>query len=120
MSIVLHWLILSVAVYVTAHLLPGFHIKKPVSVLVIAALFGLLNWALGWLLFMVFSIATLGIGYLLAFITRWIVNAILLVLTDRLTDHLKIDGFRWALGGALVISLVSTVVQWLLGHFIGS
>lgn len=119
MSVILHWLVLSLAVYVTAQLLPGFHIRKPASVLLIAALFGLLNWLLGWLLFVVFSIATLGIGYLLAFITRWIINAILLVLVDRLTDHLKIDGFKWALAGALVMSLIGTIAQWLLGHLMG-
>ncbi|MBN1238956.1 MAG: phage holin family protein, partial [Gammaproteobacteria bacterium] len=70
---------------------------------------------LGWLLFGVFTVATLGIAWLLAFITRWIINAILLMLTDRLTDHLKIDGFGWALGGALMMSAIGTLGEWLLG-----
>ena len=61
-----------------------------------------------------FSVATLGIAWLLAFITRWIINAILLVITDKLTDHLKIDSFGWALGGALVMSLVGTLGEWLV------
>jgi putative membrane protein len=81
---------------------------------VVAAIFGVLNLLLGWVLFAIFSIATLGIAWLLAFITRWIINAILLVLTDKLTDHLKIDSFGWALGGALVMSLVGTLGEWLV------
>lgn len=114
MELILSWLILSVAVWITDALLPGFHIKGPKSALLVAAIFGLLNFFLGWLLFAVFTIFTLGIAWLLAFITRWIINAILLVLTDKLTDHLKIDSFAWALGGALVMSAVGTAGEWLV------
>jgi putative membrane protein len=114
MSLILSWLILSLAVWVTGALLPGFHVKGPKSALLVAAIFGVLNFLLGWVLFALFSIATLGIAWLLAFITRWIINAILLILTDKLTDHLKIDGFGWALAGALVMSLVGTLGEWVV------
>lgn len=114
MSLILSWLILSLAVWVTDAVLPGFHVKGPKSALLVAAIFGLLNFLLGWLLFAVFAVATLGIAWLLAFITRWIINAILLVITDKLTDHLKIDSFGWALAGAFVMSLVGTLGEWIV------
>jgi putative membrane protein len=114
MSLILSWLILSLAVWVTDAVLPGVHTKSPKSAFLVAAIFGLLNFLLGWLLFAIFTVATLGIAWLLAFITRWIINAILLVITDKLTDHLKIDSFGWALGAALVMSLVGTLGQWLV------
>ena len=114
MSLLLSWLILSIAVWITAIVLPGFHVKNFVSAIIVAAIFGVLNFLLGWLLFAVFTVVTLGIAWLLAFITRWIINAILLVLTDKLTDHLKIDSFGWALGGALMMSLIGTVGEWLV------
>ncbi|PZN29610.1 MAG: phage holin family protein [Proteobacteria bacterium] len=114
MSILLSWLILSLAVWVTAAILPGFHVKSFTSAIIVAAIFGVLNFLLGWLMFAIFTVATLGIAWLLAFITRWIINAILLVITDKLTDHLRIDGFRWALGGALMMSVIGTVGEWLL------
>lgn len=114
MSLILSWLILSLAVWVTGAVLPGFHVKSAKSALLVAAIFGVLNFLLGWLLFTIFTIATLGIAWLLAFITRWIINAILLVITDKLTDHLKIDSFGWALGGALVMSLVGTLGEWVV------
>jgi putative membrane protein len=114
MSLILSWLILSLAVWVTAAVLPGFHVKSPTSALIVAAIMGVLNFLLGWLLFAIFTVATLGIAWLLAFITRWIISAILLVITDKLTDHLKIDSFGWALGGALVMSLVGTLGEWLV------
>jgi putative membrane protein len=114
MSLILSWLILSLAVWVTDAVLPGFHIKNAKSALLVAAIFGVLNFLLGWLLFAFFTVATLGIAWLLAFITRWIINAILLVITDKLTDHLKIDGFGWALGGALMMSLIGTLGEWVV------
>jgi putative membrane protein len=114
MNLILSWLILTLAVWVTSAVLPGFHVKSPKSALLVAAIFGVLNFLLGWVLFAIFSVATLGIAWLLAFITRWIINAILLVITDKLTDHLKIDSFGWALGGALVMSLVGTLGEWLV------
>jgi putative membrane protein len=114
MTLLISWLILSVAVWITAVVLPGFHLKNAKSALLVAAIFGLLNYFLGWLFFAVFAVATLGLAWLFAFVTRWIINAILLKLTDAVTDHLKIDGFGWALAGALVMSAVGTAVQWAL------
>jgi|SRR5690625_1694134 len=114
MSLVLSWLILSFAVWLTSVILPGFHVKNFTSALLVAAIFGILNFFLGWLLFVFFTIATLGIAWLLAFITRWIIDALLLKLTDNLTDHLRIDSFGWALGGALSMSLIGTLGEWLI------
>jgi putative membrane protein len=118
MNLILSWLILSFAVWVTGAVLPGFRVKSFKSALIVAAVFGLLNLLLGWLLFALFTVATLGIAWLLAFITRWIINAILLMLTDKLTDHIKIDSFGWALGGALLMSAVGTLGQWLVSGMI--
>jgi putative membrane protein len=114
MYLILSWLITTVAVWATAALLPGFHLKSAKSAVIVAAIFGLLNFLLGWLLFAIFTVVTLGLAWLLWFITGWIINAILLKLTDVMTDHLKIDGFGWALLGALVISVVSSLGQWIL------
>jgi putative membrane protein len=114
MSLILSWLVLSLAVWVTAVVLPGFHVKSFGSAILVAAIFGVLNFFLGWLFWVVFAIATLGIALLLAFITRWIINAILLKLTDALTDHLTIDSFGWALGGALMMSAIGTLGEWVI------
>jgi putative membrane protein len=113
-SILLSWLVLTLAVWLTAAVLPGFHVKSLGSALLVAAIFGVLNFLLGWLFFVVFTIATLGLAWLFAFITRWIINAILLKLTDAITDHLTIDSFGWALGGALMMSAIGTFGEWLV------
>lgn len=114
MSFILSWLILAVAVWVTAEVLPGFHVKSFGSAILVAALVGLLNWLLGWIFFAVLAVATLGLALLFAFITRWIINAIILKIVDAMTDHLTIDSFGWALGGALMMSALGTIGEWLL------
>jgi putative membrane protein len=114
MSLLLSWLILSVAVWVTAALLPGITVRSVGGAIWAAAVFGVLNALLGWLLFAVFTVATLGLAWLLAFLTRWLINALLLLLTARLTDALEVRSFGSALVGALVMSATGTFLQWLL------
>src|SRR3954470_21206239 len=83
MGLLISWLILSIAVWATAAILPGFRVKDFKSAVIVALLFGLLNFLLGWLLFTVFTIATLGLAWLFGFLTRWLINALLLMLTDK-------------------------------------
>lgn len=113
-QLLVSWLVLSLAFWFTARLLPGFHVRSFGSAVFVAAVFGILNALLGWLFFGVLTIATLGIAYLLSFITRWFINAVFLAMTDKLTSGLKIDGFRWALAGSLAISLISSGIDWAL------
>ena len=47
MSLLLSWLILSFAVWLTATILPGFHVKSFGSAILVAALFGILDFLLG-------------------------------------------------------------------------
>lgn len=114
MGLLLSWLILSVGVAVAAAVVPGFRVRGTMNVVVVAAIFGLLNALIGWLIFLVLGIGTLGLGFLLAFVTRWIVNALLLKLTDAMTDRLSIRDFTTALFAAAVISIVGAVGEWVL------
>jgi len=110
----IQWLILTAAFWVAALIVPGFEVKRGWATLWVAALFGVLHWLLGWLLFVILGIATLGIGFLLAFITRWVVGAIVLKLVDALSSNIRIRDFKAALLGSLVMSGVGTLAQWLL------
>jgi putative membrane protein len=109
MHIIITWLVLSLAVWVTSLVVPGFKVRGFGGAVAVAAIFGVLNWLIGWLLFVVIGLGTLGLGFLLAFLTRWVVNAILLEITDALSDKLEIKSFGWALIAALVMSLAGTV-----------
>ncbi|RMG20910.1 MAG: hypothetical protein D6729_01990 [Deltaproteobacteria bacterium] len=114
MQILLSWLVLSVAVLLTAALLPGMRVRGISGALVTAALFGALNWLLGWLFFVVIGVATLGLGFLFAFLSRWLVNAIVLKMADALTDRLTIRSFGTAFIAAGLISLFGTGLEYLV------
>jgi putative membrane protein len=111
-SFILSWLVLSIAVWGTAAILPGFRVNGFSGAIKVAAVFGILNWLLGRFIFVVLGIVTLGIGFLLAFITRWIVMAILLKLADSLSSNIKIDGFGTAILGALLMSGIGTLAEY--------
>ncbi len=104
----------TIGVWLTALILPGFKVEGLSGAMTTALLFGLLNWAMGWLIFTIIGIGTLGVGFLLAFATWWLVNAIVLKIVDGLTDRLTIDGFGWALGAGACMSLVGGAAAKLL------
>ncbi len=114
MSFLLSWLVLAAAVWVTAELLPSVEVRSFWSALVVAAVFGVLNFFLGWLFFVVFGIVTLGIAWLLSFVTRWLIDAIILTFTDKLIGDFRVESFGSALIAALVMSLLGTIGQGLL------
>jgi putative membrane protein len=114
MDFLLAWVILALGVFVAAKILPGVQVPSFWDAVVVAAVFGVLNFFLGWLMFVVIGIFTLGIGFLLAFITRLIVNAILLKMTDDLTHRITIVGFGNAVLAALIISGVGVLADALI------
>ena len=111
MHLLLTWLVLAIAVWLTAAILPGFRVNGFWGAIKAAAVFGTLNWLLGWLFFVALSIVTLGIAYLLAFITRWIIMAVILKLSDKVSSSIEIDGFGTALIGALLMTVIGSFVE---------
>lgn len=115
--LLIDWLILSVAVWLTAVILPGVHVRSFGAAIVIAAIFGVLNFFVGKLLFLAIGVLTLGVGFLLAFLTRWLVNALMLRLTDALSSALTIRTWGMTFIAALLMSGLGTLGQWLVQRF---
>jgi len=113
--VLLTWAIFSFAFWLTSKIVPGFRIAGLWDAVFVAAIFGIVNWLLGTLLYGSLVVLTLGIAYLLSFLTHWFVNAILLKITDALTSRLEVRSFGTALIAALVMSLGAR-----LGFYIAS
>lgn len=111
MHFFLTWLVLAIAVWLTAAILPGFKVTSFWGAIKAAAVIGTLNFLLGWLIFFAFGVVTLGIGFLLASITRWFVLAVILRLSDNVSSSIKIDGFGTALIGALLMTVLGSLVE---------
>lgn len=115
MNLLVSWVALTLAFWVASLLLPGFKIKGGVaSHFVVSAVFGTLSFALGWALYAAIGIGTLGLGFLLSFVTRIVVAALLLLATDKLSDRLKIDRASTAFLAALVMSVIGTGAEAVL------
>jgi putative membrane protein len=107
-KVLLRWAVLTLAVWVAAAVVPGVHVHGGALTYVwVALLFGLVNAFLGPILRLValpFTLVTLGLFAL-------VVNGVLVAITAGLSSKLDVGGFFSAFLAALVISLISTVLN---------
>jgi putative membrane protein len=112
----MRWLTSTLAIFAAVWLVPGIEFTGPGWQLgIVAAILGLLGTLLRPLLFLFalpLIILTLGLFVL-------VINAVLLALTSALADQIGIafhvDGFGAAVLGGLVISLISGILNMLVG-----
>jgi putative membrane protein len=110
------WLVWSAAIWLTARLLPGFEVRSFGGAIVVALVFGLVNTLIGHFLYLAIGVTTLGVGFVFGFVTRWIVTAVVLKITDALSDNLTIRSFGTAMLAALAISFFGGVGEHLIGR----
>jgi putative membrane protein len=117
MGLLLSWLTVAVGLWLADKLIADFEVTGDwKSYLLLSALLGIIDFLIGWLLFLVLGVVSLGLGFLLGFVTRLFVTAIVLRLVDLLSSRLTIRGFTPALLGAVILSLTSGAVGLLLRH----
>ena len=116
-SVILKWLITSLAIFAAIYLVPGIHFTGPGWQLgIIAAIFSVVNLLLRPILMLItcpMIILTLGLFSVA-------INALMLMLTANVAIYLgieySIDSFTTAFIGALVISLTSLILNMLAGE----
>ncbi|NCW94482.1 MAG: phage holin family protein [Actinobacteria bacterium] len=101
-------LTLSTTFWVTTLIVDGIQIKEGAwNYFWVAALFGLINTFIGSLL----KLFTLPAVILTFGLFVFVINAAMLMLTDRWSDVITIDSFTSALVGSLLISVVSGIAN---------
>ncbi len=116
-SVILRWLITSLAIFAAIYLVPGIHFTGPGWQLgIIAAIFSMVNLLLRPILMLItcpMIILTLGLFSVA-------INALMLMLTANVAIYLgieySIDSFTTAFIGALVISFTSLILNMLAGE----
>lgn len=113
-------LALAVTVGVLARLVPGVRVRSSGAAVVVALVFSLLNFLLGWLLTgvlraVLFVPAILSLG-LLFVLVPFIANAALLWLTDKLVDSFEIRSVRALVLSSAVITVVSGILHSSFAH----
>jgi putative membrane protein len=114
LSLLIAWLTVAVGLWLADKLIPDFEVTGGwVSYAIVSALLGVLQFLIGWLLYVLLGVVSLGLGFLFSFVTRLIVSAIVLRLTGALSSRLKIGGFIPALLAAVILALTSSAADLL-------
>lgn len=108
------WLINTLAVLVAVYLVPGLRFRNDslLTPFVASLMLGILNaFIRPVMMFLALPLLVFSLGLFML-----VINALMLYLVSLLLgNHFEIDGFGWALLGALIISIVSTVLNFLTG-----
>ncbi len=111
-TLLIRWAVLAGAFAITAWLLSGLDVSGGLwGYIWVSALFGIVNAILGTIL----RIITLPLTILTFGLFLIVVNALMLQVTDGLSDNLTIDEFWWtAIWAAIILSLVSVLLNALI------
>lgn len=112
MRLVVRFLVIALAVWVVAAVVPGVHVQEGLaSYLVVAAIFAVVNVLVRPVLKLLsFPLLVLTLGLFLV-----VINTAMLGLTALLTERLDIDGVGPAVVASLLISAVTWVGDTVLG-----
>ena len=110
-NFLLTWLLAAVSLVITAYLVPGFVINSFVAALIAAVMLGLVDAIIRPILVLLtLPITIVSLGLFL-----FIVNAITIWLAGAITPGFDVRGFIPALIGSIVLTIVSSVLNHLVG-----
>lgn len=114
MYILLHLATLTVTVLLLSRIFSTVKVKSVASALVVAIVFSVLNVLLGWLIRVaLFVPAILTLGVLFLFVP-FIVNAVMLWLTDKLLGSFEIETAGALFASAAIITIVNALFSFAL------
>ncbi len=102
----LRWVLFSLAVMLTAWIIPGIDVENFWAALLLAAVIGLINMFIKPLL----SMITMPINFLTLGIFGIVLNALLLMLAGYFAPGVEISGFLPALLGSLLLGLMGGAI----------
>jgi putative membrane protein len=103
-------LLLSVAVFLVAKLMPSIRVKNFATAIAVAIVFSVISFLFGRILvFLSLPMMILSFG-----LFKFVINAFLLWVTDKLIDDFEIQGLVPTLLAAFLITVVDSFLKWLL------
>src|SRR5688500_2380963 len=103
--ILIGWVLSALAFLGLSKLLPGFHVRSFGTALIVAAVYSLLHVALHFILFQVLWILTIPFVILTLGLIYFVVNAVILWLTDRLVEDFHIESTGILLAAAVLLTI---------------
>lgn len=109
-GLLIRFFVSAAALGVTAHIVPGMHAQSLTALLVAAFILGVLNAIIRPVLFLL----TLPINLLTLGLFTFVINALMLKATSALVKGFVIGGFWDAVLGAIVLAIVSALLNGLV------
>lgn len=107
--LVANWLVSSLSLIIVANLVPGFEVRGLAAALIAPIIIGLVNATVGFILkILTFPLTLLTFGLFLL-----VINALMLELAALFVPGFTVNGFFSAFFGAILLSLVSTLLRFL-------
>jgi putative membrane protein len=107
MKFLIKILITGLAVFISAHILPGVSVNGMVSAIIVAAVLALLNASVKPLLIVLtipITIFTLGFFLL-------VINALMIMIAGKIVPGFKVEGFWYALLFSIVLSVINAIFE---------
>jgi len=108
----INWLLSGLVVLSASYLLPGVHVESFLTALVVALVLGVVNILVKPLVF----VLTLPLTLLTLGLFSFVINALMVVITEWLVPGFQVDGFLWAMLFSLTVSVLSTLVHTLFSN----
>ena len=112
--VLIAWLLSAAAFFAVSRVLPGFRIGSFGTALVVSAVYSILHVMLHFILFRVLWILTIIPVILTLGIIFFVVNAVILWLTNRLVEDFDIDSTATLIMAAVLLTLVNWVIRVVL------
>ncbi|CAB3643247.1 Membrane protein of uncharacterised function [Achromobacter kerstersii] len=109
-TLILVWILNAVALLAVAYLLPGIAVASFGSALIAALVLGLVNMLVKPVLVLLtlpITIVTLGLFLI-------VINALLFWFVGSVLKGFQVNGFWWAVGGAILYSIISGLLTKLI------
>ncbi|MEQ8623633.1 MAG: phage holin family protein [Vicingaceae bacterium] len=104
-------LVNALAVFITAYLLKGVTVKNFFSAIITALLIGVVNAVIKPIfVFLTIPVTIITLGLFLL-----VIDALMILLVDKMLSGFRVKNFGWALLFSITLSIVTSVLVWILG-----
>ncbi|MGH7725528.1 MAG: phage holin family protein [Candidatus Eiseniibacteriota bacterium] len=110
LGLITRWLLTALALIITAKLVPGIHLRDTTTLFIAALVLGLVNAIVRPILIfftLPLTLVTLGLFIL-------VINALSFGIAAYFVPGFDVDGFVPAFVGALLMSILSTIFNWII------
>ena len=110
-GLLIRWIVQALALGLTAYVFEGIAILRPTALFVASLLIGILNaFVRPILVFLTLPLTIVTLGFFIL-----VINALLFWLAASVVDGFHVSGFWAAMGGTIVMSIVSFLLNLMIG-----